>query len=165
MRPHRVIVIAVAALSSLAAAGPAAAYDSRTCDQKFGAGNVQDVDPIRMDTGSAGGIDLGDGLHWDGAPLGNAVVCWATLGRAAIVGRVYADIHWPSSVSGGMWAEWRRTATGYAVDDTVVDVEGSNAHSEPVDDVVRDVNRVRIELHRDVLANVHGLETLCRGRC
>ena len=40
---------------------------------------------------NGGGADFGDELHLFGAPLGTAVVCFATSGRIAVKGKLYAD--------------------------------------------------------------------------
>src|SRR4051812_1017660 len=88
----RFITATLLAAGSLAAlAGPAQAYDRSTCNAQFGAGNVAAVDYVHADNGQAGEVDFGDGLHIGGAPTDNAVVCWSVNGKAAVVGRVYAD--------------------------------------------------------------------------
>ena len=81
----------VAAGSVAALAGPAQAYDRNTCNEQLGVANVASVDTVRHDSGQAGEVDFGDGLHLGGAPQGDAVVCWAKSGRAVVVGRLYAD--------------------------------------------------------------------------
>lgn len=86
----------VAAGSVAALAGPAQAYDKGTCNDRFGAANVDEVDIVRLDTGQVGEVDFGDDLHLFGAPQGNAVVCWQHNGKVAVVGRLYAD-PWPSN--------------------------------------------------------------------
>jgi hypothetical protein len=87
--------VAAVAGSLVTLAGPAQAYDKGTCERGFGAGNVLDVDTIRVDTTYA---DLGDLPHGGLAsgPRGDAVVCWSTDGRVAVVGRVFFESPHPS---------------------------------------------------------------------
>jgi hypothetical protein len=85
------LVVAVASLASTA--GPAQAYDAGTCDLRFGAGNVADVDLVWIDTGIGSLVDFGD-VRTDGDQVigkAPAVVCWATNGQVAVLGRVFAD--------------------------------------------------------------------------
>jgi hypothetical protein len=84
------LVVAVGALASLA--GPAQAYDAGTCDWRFGAGNVADVDLVWIDTGPTGKVDFGDVRNTGDQVLGKApaAVCWAADGQVAVLGRVFA---------------------------------------------------------------------------
>jgi hypothetical protein len=85
------LVVAVASLASMA--GPAQAYDAATCDWRFGAGNVADVDLVWIDTGIGSLVDFGDVRNAGDQVIGKApaVVCWATDGQVAVLGRVFAD--------------------------------------------------------------------------
>jgi hypothetical protein len=85
------LVVAVGALASLA--GPAQAYDAGTCDWRFGAGNVADVDLVWIDAGPASRTDFGDVRQEGDVTIGKApaVVCWAEDGQVAVLGRVFAD--------------------------------------------------------------------------
>lgn len=80
----------LAAGSVAALAGPAHAYPASLCAQTFGAGNVYDVDPVRI---NAQRVDFGDLPHTgpgDG-PQGIALICWSNDRRVAIVGRLFYD--------------------------------------------------------------------------
>ena len=82
----------VAAVGSLVClAGPVEAFDSGTCNNKFGAANVGKAFTFKIDTGTVGKVDFGDHLHLFGAPQGTAVVCWATSGAVAVVGYLFGD--------------------------------------------------------------------------
>jgi len=80
---------AVAACMTVLLTGVTQAYDRGHCVQIFGNdANVASVVQFSMD---GGGADFGDEPHWFGAPVGTAVVCFATSGRIAVKGRLYAD--------------------------------------------------------------------------
>lgn len=85
------LVAAVGALASLA--GPAQAHDAGTCDWRFGAGNVADVDLVWIDAGLGSKVDFGDVRNPGDVTIGKApaVVCWADDGQVAVLGRVFAD--------------------------------------------------------------------------
>lgn len=83
------LVAGVAALAWLA--GPAEAFDGRTCDSIYGVGNVERVLQFKIDTGFVGKVDFGDHLHLFGAPQGTAVVCFQEARGVAVVGRAFGD--------------------------------------------------------------------------
>lgn len=85
-----VAAVAVAVGVLVVPAAPARAYDQGTCNDQFGAANVESVDTIRVDTGSRR-VDFGDHPHWGGAPQGTAVVCWHRNGGAMVFGQVFVD--------------------------------------------------------------------------
>ena len=62
--------------------------NSNDCDQKFGAINVERVETFKINGIK---VDFGDILHVGGAPQGDAVVCWLTDGRVAVIGRLFSD--------------------------------------------------------------------------
>ena len=93
LRTLTTVVLATGSLASLA--GPAQAYDASMCERALGAGNVYDVDLVRIDTRQ---VDFGDLPHTgtNGAPQGDAVICWAPDGRTvAVVGRGFYESRVP----------------------------------------------------------------------
>jgi hypothetical protein len=80
---------AVAACMTVLLTGVTRAYDRGDCVRIFGSdANIARVEQFSMD---GGGADFGDEPHWFGAPVGTAVVCFATNGQIAVKGRLYAD--------------------------------------------------------------------------
>lgn len=69
--------------------GVTQAYDRGDCVRIFGSdANIARVEQFSVD---GGGADFGDEPHWFGVPVGTAVVCFATSGRIAVKGKLYAD--------------------------------------------------------------------------
>jgi hypothetical protein len=80
---------AVAACITMLLTGVTQAYDRGDCVRIFG--NDANVAKVDFFSVNGGGADFGDELHLFGAPLGTAVVCFATSGRIAVKGKLYAD--------------------------------------------------------------------------
>jgi len=62
--------------------------DRSDCIERFGANNISRVQTFRI---NAGEVDFGDLGHALGAPQGNAVICWLTNGRVAVMGKLFSD--------------------------------------------------------------------------
>jgi hypothetical protein len=143
------MVLAAGSLAALAS--PAQAYDRSTCNAQFGAGNVASVDIVRQDNGQANEVDFGDGLHLGGEPLGNAVVCWSKNGKAAVVGRLYADAsdgsarvsaqitYLNNGVASAYAPSWQVLGTFWVAEKEVKDVSPPNQF----------VDKVRIQLFNE----------------
>jgi hypothetical protein len=76
------------------AAAPAAA--APTCP-----GGHDDVDTIRLDTGSSGRVDFGDDPHLFGAPQHGARVCWDVLPGGDIFVELDGELYWDDLWAGG----------------------------------------------------------------
>lgn len=67
--------------------GAARAFGGGDCNM-FAQSNIARVQEISIDTG---GADFGDFPHLFGSPLGKAIICWASDGRVAVRGTLFAD--------------------------------------------------------------------------
>jgi len=70
-RTLAVVAVFAAALVAPGLVPAAHAYDAGTCSSGY-----DDVDTVRIDTGTSGNVDFGDDYHIGGVPQGNGVVCW-----------------------------------------------------------------------------------------
>src|SRR4051812_19054287 len=82
------LAFVLAAYAAATTPGTARAYDQAACNEIFGIANVTPTEQFAIEGGAA---DFGDDPHWFGTPLGKAVACWATDGRVAIRGKLFAD--------------------------------------------------------------------------
>ena len=134
---------AVAACMTVLLTGVTQAYDRFHCAQIFGNdANVASVVQFSMD---GGGADFGDEPHWFGAPVGTAVVCFATSGRIAVKGRLYADRSQRAIVA----IRFRRTNGTFSTVQRTVDTlpnQGLASAEIAVASPVGQFNRVRIRL-------------------
>lgn len=69
------------------ASGAAHAFGAGDC-YMFAQSNIARVQEISINTD---GADFGDFPHLFGAPLGKAIICWASDGRVAVRGTLFAD--------------------------------------------------------------------------
>jgi hypothetical protein len=76
------------------AAAPAGA--TPTCG-----GTHDDVDTVRVDTGSTGKVDFGGDPHLFGAPQGSAVVCWDHLPNGDNFVELDGQLYWDDLFVGG----------------------------------------------------------------
>ena len=138
------VLVAVASL-----AGPAQAYDAGTCDWRFGAGNVADVDLVWIDTGLGSQVDFGDVRNPGDVTIGKApaVVCWADDGQVAVLGRVFADS--PDTVTVATARVTFYDDDGVALPTTSHSVVGTQAASSPMNHGAGNDNftRARIRLY------------------
>jgi hypothetical protein len=121
--------------------GVTQAYDRGDCDRIFGIpSNVASVQQFSMEGGL---VDFGDELHLFGTPIGTMVVCFATNGRIAVKGRLYAD-----NIRGEVRIRFRRT-NGQVTAETLRFIdEAGFAHREViVASPAGNFNRVRVRLH------------------
>lgn len=69
------------------ASGAAHAFGAGDC-YMFAQSNIARVQEISINTNNA---DFGDFPHLFGAPVGKAIICWASDGRVAVRGTLFAD--------------------------------------------------------------------------
>ena len=141
LRALTTVVATTGALVSLA--GPAQAYDSRTCFAALPIA-VSDIDQFKMKTGI---VDFGDGWHLGGSPVGDAVVCWGGgAGDVSITGKLYADS--PTAINAGVDVRYFRTDGSYNTSQRHIFL-GSNGESSGISFTMPGaaaVDRVRIRL-------------------
>ena len=116
------------------------AYDRGDCDRIFGIpANVASVQQFSMEGGL---VDFGDNPHFF-TPIGTAVVCFATSGRIAVKGRLFAD-----DIRGEVRIRFRRT-NGQVTTETLrfIDEAGFASREVIVASPAGQFNRVRIRLH------------------
>lgn len=151
-----VMAMTLTAATLVSVAGPAQAFDRGDCDRAFGASNIQSVDTIRIDTGTVGQVDFGDNLHLGGVPQGPAVVCWATNGRVALIGRLFVDSGLVvTRVSAKITYFYGNNVSGNY--QPTFEIFSNNAGSTLVSEVAsgRDYNRVRVRLYSPTNELVH----------
>ena len=91
-----VLVVALLGSATVAAVEAAPAGAVQTCP-----GSHDDVDTVRIDTGSTGKVDFGDDPHLIGTPTNAAKICWDRTANGQVFVELDGELYWDAQWSGG----------------------------------------------------------------
>jgi hypothetical protein len=90
------LIVALLASATVAIVGAAPAGAVPTCG-----GSHDDVDTVRLDTGSTGKVDFGDDPHFFGTPTNAARICWDRTANGQIFVELDGELYWDDLSAGG----------------------------------------------------------------